>query len=243
LRDFVARAATELAGLGGERLDQLAREGLVSDAASLWNLSADELERLPGWGKLSAAKLVAELDRARGRPLERLLFGLGIPLIGERAARVLAAAFGSLGGLAAATADTLEEVEGIGPAMAASVLRWFADPGNAALVARLRERGVDPCGPGAAATGESGAGAKDLAGLTFVITGTLSRPRPELRERLERLGATVSGSVSARTSYLVAGSDAGSKLVKALGLGVEVLDEAGLERLVEARTGRVLWQP
>jgi DNA ligase (NAD+) len=82
-----------------------------------------------------------------------------------------------------------------------------------------------------------------LAGLTFVITGTLSRPRPELRERLEQLGATVTGSVSARTSYLVAGSDAGSKLVKARELGVEVLDEAGLERLVEERTGRVLWQP
>jgi len=123
------------------------------------------------------------------------------------------------------------------------VLRWFADPGNAALVARLRERGVDPSGPGAATGEVSGARARRLDGLTFVITGTLSRPRPELRERLEQLGATVSGSVSARTSYLVAGSDAGSKLVKARELGVEVLDEAGLERLVAERTGRVLWQP
>jgi DNA ligase (NAD+) len=216
---------------------------LVSDAASLWDLSAEPLEMLPGWGKLSAAKLVAELDAARGRPLERLLFGLGIPLIGERAARVLAAAFGSLGGLAAATADTLEEVDGIGPAMAASVRRWFSDPTNAALVARLRERGVDPSGPGAAAGEDSSAGARRLDGLTFVITGTSSRPRAELRERLEQLGATVSGSVSASTSYLVAGSDAGSKLVKARELGVEVLDEAGLERLVAERTGRVLWQP
>jgi DNA ligase (NAD+) len=243
LRHFVSRGAMEVEGLGGERLEQLAREGLVTDAASLWDLSADELERLPGWGKLSAAKLVAELDRARGRPLERLLFGLGIPLIGERAARVLSAVFGSLGGLAAATADTLEEVDGIGPAMAASVRRWFADPGNAALVARLRERGVDPSGPGAAAVGEAGAGARGLEGLTFVITGTVSRPRPELRDRLEQLGATVSGSVSARTTHLVAGSDAGSKLARAKELGVEILDEAGLERLVEERTGRVMWQP
>lgn len=243
LRHFVSRGAMEIEGLGGERLEQLAREGLVSDAASLWDLSVDELERLPGWGKLSAAKLVAELDAARGRPLERLLFGLGIPLIGERAARVLAAAFGSLSGLAAATADSLEEVEGIGPAMAASVRRWFADPGNAALIARLCERDVDPSGPGTAAEGQAGTAARNLEGLTFVITGTLSRPRPELRERLEQLGATVIGSVSARTSYLVAGSDAGSKLVKARGLGVEVLDEAGLERVVKERTGRVLWQP
>jgi DNA ligase (NAD+) len=243
LRHFVSRGAMEIEGLGGERLEQLAREGMVSDAASLWDLSAEPLERLPGWGKLSAAKLVAELDRARGRPLERLLFGLGVPLIGERAARVLAAAFGSLGGLAAATADTLEEVDGIGPAMAASVLRWFSDPTNAALVARLRERGVDPSGPGAVAGEDSGAGARRLDGLTFVITGTLSRPRPELSERLEQLGATVSGSISARTSYLVAGSDAGSKLIKARELGVEVLDEAGLEGLVAERTGRVLWQP
>jgi DNA ligase (NAD+) len=242
LRHLVSRGAMEIEGLGGERLEQLAQAGLINDAASLWDLEAGELERLPGWGKLSAAKLVAEIAAARERPLERLLFGLGIPLIGERAARLLAATFGSLRALAAASAEDLEAVDGIGPAMAASLQRWFEDPGNAALIARLRERGVDPSAPPAATTVDGGC-ALGLAGLTFVITGTLSRPRPELRERLEQLGATVTGSVSARTSYLVAGSDAGSKLVKARELGVEVLDEAGLERLVEERTGRVLWQP
>jgi DNA ligase (NAD+) len=240
LRHFVSRGAMEIEGLGGERLDQLAREGLVTDAASLWDLTAERLEPLPGWGKVSAAKLVAELEGARARPLERLLFGLGIPLVGERAARALARAFGSVAAVAAATAGELEEVEGIGPVMAASVVRWFADPGNAALVARLRERGVDPTEAVPEAAGEQAQ--RPLSGLTFVITGTLSRPRPALRERLEELGATVTGSVSARTTYLVAGADAGSKLARAQELGVEVLDEAGLERLVEERTGRTLWQ-
>jgi DNA ligase (NAD+) len=230
----------EIEGLGGERLDQLARGGLLTDAASLWDLRAEQLEPLPGWGELSAAKLMAELEAARARPLERLLFGLGIPLVGERAARALARAFGSVAGLAAATAEELEEVAGIGPVMAASVRRWFAEPGNAALVARLRERGVDPTEEVVAAGG--GEPDRPLAGATFVITGTLSRPRPAFRERLEELGATVAGSVSARTSFLVAGGDAGSKLARAQQLGVEVLDEAGLERLVEERTGRALWQ-
>ncbi len=240
LRHFVSRGAMEIEGLGGERLDQLAREGLLTDAASLWDLRAEQLEPLPGWGKLSAAKLMAELGAARARPLERLLFGLGIPLVGERAARALARAFGSVTGLATATAEELEEVAGIGPVMAASVRRWFADPGNAALVARLRERGVDPTEEVVAV--EEGESDRPLAGSTFVITGTLSRPRPDFRERLEELGATVAGSVSARTSFLVAGEDAGSKLARAQQLGVEVLDEAGLERLVEERTGRALWQ-
>jgi len=240
LRHFVSRGAMEIEGLGGERLDQLVREGLVTDAASLWDLRAEQLESLPGWGKLSAAKLVAELEAARARPLERLLFGLGIPLVGERAARALARAFGSVAGLAAATAEELEEVAGIGPVMAASVRRWFADPGAVALVARLRERGVDPTEEVVAADG--GEPDRPLAGATFVITGTLSRPRPAFRERLEELGATVTGAVSASTSYLVAGADAGSKLQRAQQIGVEVLDEAGLERLVEERTGRALWQ-
>lgn len=240
LRHFVSRGAMEIEGLGGERLDQLARGGLLTDAASLWDLRAEQLEPLPGWGELSAAKLMAELEAARARPLERLLFGLGIPLVGERAARALARAFGSVAGLAAATVEELEGVAGIGPVMAASVRRWFAEPGNAALVARLRERGVDPTEEVVAAGG--GEPDRPLAGATFVITGTLSRPRPAFRERLEELGATVTGSVSARTSFLVAGGDAGSKLARAQQLGVEVLDEAGLERLVEERTGRALWQ-
>ena len=229
----------EIEGLGGERLDQLAREGLLTDAASLWDLEAERLAQLSGWGELSAAKLMGEFEAARSRPLSRLLFALGIPLVGERAARLLAQRFGSLHRLCSATTDELEAVDGIGPAMAASVVRWLADPGNLALIGRLRERGVDPTQEVAAS---DGADELPLDGLSFVLTGALSRPRPQLKERLEALGAKVTGSVSGKTSFVVAGDDAGSKLDKARALGVAVVDEAGLEALVEDKTGGPLWE-
>jgi DNA ligase (NAD+) len=238
LRHFVSRGAMEVEGLGGRLLDQLAREGLVSDAASLWDLEAEQLHELPGWGERSAAKLLQELERASRAPLHRLVFGLGIPHVGERSAKMLSQRFGSLDALAGASQEQLEEVDGVGPVMAAAIGDWFAHHENARLVARLRERGVDPRQePAVDAVLD-----RPLSGLVFVITGALSEPRPRVRERLERLGATVTGSVSRKTDYLVAGNDAGSKLVRAGELGVEVLDEAGLERLVVERTGRSFWE-
>jgi DNA ligase (NAD+) len=227
LRHFVSRGAMDIEGLGDRTLVQLVEAGLVTDEASLWDLDAEELAELEGWGKTSAAKLMRELDRARSRPLHRLLFALGMPLVGERAAKLLAASFGSLGRLAEADDNQLLALEGIGPAIAASVISWFRDPRNRALVARLAERGVDPVeeSPGT----EEGA----LAGRTFVITGTLSRPRQEIKARLEELGAAVAGSVSRKTDFVVAGDSAGSKLARARSLGIEVLDEAGLERLLD----------
>jgi DNA ligase (NAD+) len=227
----------EIEGLGGRLLDQLAREGLVTDAASLWLLDADRLAELPGWGVLSAGNLMRELDDARGRPLHRLLFALGMPHVGERAARLLAQRFGSLDALAAATSAELEEIEGIGPVMAAAVRDWFAEDRNRGLVKRLKENGVDPRDE---VTEDSVSGSLD--GLTVVITGTLSRPRAGLKQRLEELGARVVGSVSRNTSYLLAGTDAGSKLEKARELGVEVLDEDRLEQLVRELSGRDLWE-
>jgi DNA ligase (NAD+) len=237
LRHFTSRGAMEIEGLGGRLLDQLAREGLVTDAASLWLLDADRLAELPGWGVLSAGNLMRELDDARGRPLHRLLFALGMPHVGERAARLLAQRFGSLDALAAATSAELEEIEGIGPVMAAAVRDWFAEDRNRGLVKRLKENGVDPRDE---VTEDSVSGSLD--GLTVVITGTLSRPRAGLKQRLEELGARVVGSVSRNTSYLLAGTDAGSKLEKARELGVEVLDEDRLEQLVRELSGRDLWE-
>lgn len=237
LRHFVARGAMEIEGLGEERLEQLARQRLVADAASLWDLDVERLAELPGWGERSAAKLAAELEAARSKPLARLLFGLGIPHVGERAARLLADRFGSLGRLGAADAEELETIEGIGPVMAASVRRWFADAANRHLIERLRERGVDPRQEPARDVGPA---ARPLDGLTFVITGTLSRPRPQLAARLEQLGAKVVGSVSGSTDFVVAGTEAGSKLERAESLGIEVIDEAGLERLVES-AGEAMW--
>jgi DNA ligase (NAD+) len=227
LRHFVSRGAMEIEGLGSRSLDQLVSAGLVTDEASLWDLESETLAELPGWGEVSAANLLRELEEARARPLHRLLFALGIPHVGERAAKLLAAKFGCINGLIAADAEALEALEGIGPVIAASVTRWFAEGRNVTMLRRLADRGVNP-----REQIDEDAGAKILSGSTFVITGTLSRPRRELKDLLENLGATVAGSVSSKTSYLVAGENAGGKLAKARELGVKVLDEAGVMELL-----------
>jgi DNA ligase (NAD+) len=227
LRHFVARGAMEIEGLGGRLLEQLVEARLVTDEASLWDLEADRLIELPGWGELSAANLLEEIEAARSRPLHRVLFALGIPHVGERAAKLLAKRFGSIQALAAAEPKTTEEVDGIGPVIAAAVSEWFAEPRHQSLVSRLAERGIDPREEINIASRESA-----LAGLVFVITGSLSRPRRELKEELENLGATVAGSVSRKTSYLVAGENSGSKLAKARELGVAVIDETELARML-----------
>ncbi len=238
LRHFVGRGAMEIEGLGGKLLEQLVAVGLVVDAASLYDLDAASLAALPGWGEVSAANLVREVAASRQRPLSRLLVALGITHVGERAARLVAACFPRLERLAAASADELDAVDGIGPVIAAAVVAWFADGVNARLVERLRARGVDPLEPEASAP----ATAAVLGGLSVVITGTLSRPRPELAARLEELGASVIGSVSKKTGLVVAGDEAGSKLTKATELGVRVVDEAGLDALIRERGGEGLWR-
>ncbi|MBD3870587.1 MAG: NAD-dependent DNA ligase LigA [Acidobacteria bacterium] len=227
LRHLVARGAMEIEGLGGRLLEQLVEAGFVTDEASLWDLEVDSLAELPGWGELSAKNLLGELEGARDRPLHRLLFALGIPHVGERAAKLLAGRFGSLEALAAADPGAFEEVDGIGPVIATAVTEWFSKPRHQSLVRRLAERQVDP-------HMEIGDGKdKSLAGLVFVITGSLSRPRRELKEELEKLGASVAGSVSGKTSYLVAGEDSGSKLAKARALDVEIIDETELAEMLD----------
>ena len=227
LRHFVARGAMEIEGLGGRLLEQLVEAGFLTDEASLWDLEADRLGSLPGWGEISATNLLGELAEARDRPLHRLLFALGIPHAGERAAKLLARRFGSLEALAAAEPEELEEIGGIGPVIAAAVSEWFAEPRHQSLVIRLAKRGVDPREEIDDGRDES------LAGQVFVITGSLSRPRRELKEELERLGASVAGSLSRKTSYLVAGENSGSKLAKARELGVEVIDETELIKMLD----------
>ena len=226
LRHFVSRGAMEIEGLGSRSLGQLTEAGLVTDEASLWDLDAETLAELPGWGELSAARVLRELDAARRKPLHRLIFALGLPHVGERASKILASRFGSLEGLAAADAKMMVDLEGIGPVIAESVERWMAADENRELVARLVARGVDPREEGRPPT------ELPLEGQVFVLTGTLSRPRRELKERLEELGASVAGSVSGKTTYLVAGENPGSKLDKARKLGVEILDENGLENVL-----------
>lgn len=235
LRHFVSRGAMNIEGLGGKLLDQLLREGLIADPASLWELDFGRLAALPGWGEVSAAKVMAELEAARNRPFHRLLFALGIPHVGQRAARLLAGRFGTMDALLAASPEELEAIDGIGPVIARSVKEWLADPENRWLLERLEEHGVAMTEPR-----EAGGKSRPLEGLSFVLTGALSRPRDEVRRRLEELGAKVTGSVSRRTDFLVAGESAGSKLEKARRLGIVAIDEAGLEKLVRERGGD-LW--
>ncbi|HYB22581.1 MAG TPA: NAD-dependent DNA ligase LigA, partial [Solirubrobacteraceae bacterium] len=227
LLHFVSRAGLDVDGLGPRLVDQLVDAGMITDPSSLWELEAASLAALPRWGEKSAANLIDQLSQARQRPLWRLLVALGIRHVGERAAKLLAARFGSLAVLERARQAELEQVDGVGPTIAASVMAFFADPASAALVRRLRERGVDPH-----EAEPTHAALQPLAGLTFVLTGTLSRPREEVAALLESSGARVVDSVSRKTSYLVHGADAGSKLPKAKTLGVSLLDEAALAQLL-----------
>jgi len=236
LRHFTSRGAMEIEGLGGKKLDQLVAAGLVTDEASLWDLDGEVLADLPRWQETSANNLLAELDAARSRPLHRLLFGLGIPGIGERVAKQLARRFPSLSALAAAKIEEIEAIDGVGPSLSNSLTRWMGDDRNRELMDRLRSRGIDP-----EESGIEDVGAQPLTGMIVVVTGTLSRSRREVKERLESLGAKVVGSVSKKTTHLVAGADAGSKLAKAREIGVEVVDEDAIEDLLKERGGDPLW--
>jgi DNA ligase (NAD+) len=243
LRHLVSRGALDIEGLGSRQLETLADHGLVSDAASLWDLDPERLAELERWGETSAANLMRELEAARHRPLHRLLFGLGIPHVGQRAAQLLAERFRTLDGLAAASADEIEAIEGLGPVIAASVRAWLDDEGNRRLLERLRERGVDPVEqvpePGEALAG------RPLADETVVLTGALSQPRPRVASRLVELGAAVGSSVTGKTTLVVAGTEPGEtpsrKVVRALELGVRIVDEDEIDALIRERGGDGLW--
>jgi DNA ligase (NAD+) len=222
----------DIEGLGPRLIDQLVTAGLVSDPASLWDLDAGVLAELPQWGQRSAEKLLEELDRARSQPLWRLLVALGIRHVGERAAKTLAGRFGSLDALAAARMEELLTVVGIGPTIAASVEAFFADGDARELLHRLALRRVDPR---EAAQPRAAEAAAPLAGLTFVLTGTLSRPREQVAQLLEAAGGKVVDSVSGKTSYLVHGADPGSKLARAHHLGVAVCDEDQLRAMLAVK--------
>ena len=180
-------------------------------------------------GRRSAANLVASLARARETSLPRFLVALGIRHVGETVATLLADHFAGLDALIAADAEAIAKIEGVGPTIAESVARFFADDANRAEVARLREMGVRFRAQAKAAAKE---GPGTLAGLCFVLTGTLGAPRDEFKARIEAAGGKLVGSVSKKTDYVVAGESAGSKLAKAQELGITILDEAGIEALL-----------
>lgn len=226
---FASRGGMNVEGLGPKQVHQLVEAGLLRDAAGLWSLDPARLVELDRQGETSVRNLVERLAAARRPPLDRLLFALGIPELGERGAKLLARAFPSLEALAAADAATLDELDEVGPALAGSVAGWFREPRNVEFLARLAAAGVRPVAP------EATAGRGALEGLTIVLTGTLpTLSRDEAKALVEALGGRAASSVSSRTNLVVAGEDAGSKLKKAKELGIEVIDEAELLR----RAGR-----
>lgn len=227
---FASRGALDIRGLGEKQVQQLLEAGLVKDAADLFTLRAEDLAALPRWGEKSAANLLAQLAEARRPPLDRLLVGLGIREVGERGARILARAFGTLGRLARATREELLELDEVGDAMADAVREWFAEPRNARMLERLEAVGVRPRRVEAPAGGA-------FEGLTVVLTGTLATlSRDEAKALVEAQGGRAASAVSARTHLVVAGPGAGSKLTRARELGVEVIDEE--EFLRRAGRGR-----
>ena len=216
---FGARKAMDIEGLGYQTITQLLEAGLITDYASLYELPEAEVARLPGKGELSARKLIEGIEKSKTAELSRVIFAIGIRMVGERAAKLLANRFGSIDALMNASAEELVEVDEIGPKVAESITFYFSVPANRERMARMQRLGVAPTHV-AAVRGDR------LAGKTLVVTGTLARySRDEIHKLVEREGGKPSGSVSAKTSYLVAGEAAGSKLEKARSLNVPILTE------------------
>lgn len=216
---FVSRNAMDIDGLGEAIVDQLIANGHISSPADIYFLRLDELKSLWKSGQKAAQKLLDAIERSKGNDVSRLIFALGIRQVGEKAAKVLAKTFGSLDKLMQAGADELTQVRDIGAVTAQNILAWFADPQSQHMISRLREAGVNF---------ESHVRQEDdrFAGMTFVLTGALSLfTRDEATEKIERFGGKVAGSVSKKTTYVVAGENAGSKLKKANELGIPVLSE------------------
>ncbi len=228
LLHFASRRALNIEGLGEALVDQLAERGLVRDVADLYALGADEVAALDRMGPKSAQNLLEQVERSKEAAFWRVLFGLGVRHVGERGAQALAAAFGSMDALAAAPAEALQNARDIGPVVAAAVREYFDEPHNLALVGRLRAAGLQLESAAADAPAD-----QTLAGRTFVLTGTLAgMTRDEAAAAIAARGGRVSGSVSRKTSYVVAGAEPGSKLEKARALGVTVLDEEAFSRLI-----------
>jgi DNA ligase (NAD+) len=226
---YASRGVMDIDGMGDVLVDQLVEKGLVHSVADLYNLKLEDLAALDRMGEKSAARVLRGIEASRSKPLARVINGLGIAFVGERTAEILAGHFGSIDGLEEASMEQLQEAEEVGPKVAQSIRAYFDNPRNHKLVERLRAEGltfsqaIEPrrMGP--------------LEGLTFVITGTLpSLSREEAKAMLVAAGAKVSDAVSKKTSYLVAGDEAGSKLEKARKLEVPVIDEARMREMAGA---------
>jgi DNA ligase (NAD+) len=230
VKHFASRRAMDIEGLGDKLVEQLIDQDLIDDPADLFSLSVETLAGLERMGDKSALNLVEALEESRHTTLARFLYALGIREVGEATAQALARQFGSLEAVRAANEEALQQTPDVGPVVARHLYTFFRQRHNREVIEKLQAAGVEwPEGPPAPI-----AEALPLAGKTFVLTGTLAEPRDVVKEHLQALGARVAGSVSKKTDYVVAGEEAGSKLSKARDLGIEVLDEEGLERLINS---------
>jgi DNA ligase (NAD+) len=227
LLHFGSRGVMNIEGLGDAAVLQLLERGLVKSVADLYSLTEEQLVGLDRFAEKSARTLLAEIKNSKRAGLARVIMGLGIRFVGERTAELLAQEFGSIDAIMAASREELERVEEVGPRISEAIADFFARPANRALVEALKDAGVEM-------TAEKRQRSAELAGLTFVLTGTLpGLTRDEAKQRIEAAGGKVAGSVSKKTSYIVAGEDAGSKLDKAHELKIPVLDEAGLLAMLD----------
>jgi len=228
VKHFVHRGAMDIDGFGEKQAERFLADGLIASVAGIYELSAERLESLEGFGQVSAANLIASIERSKERPFQRVLFALGIPGIGYVNARALADHFHSIDRLMNAGAEAIEQTPGIGPVLAETIASTLAEPRTRELIDRLRAHGLRM-----AQAGPAPAPAGPLAGKTLVVTGTLpSLSREQATERIEEAGGKVTGSVSSKTHLLVAGEDPGTKLARAEKLGTEVIDEARLIELL-----------
>jgi DNA ligase (NAD+) len=225
IRHFASRGVMNIEGMGDALVAQLTDRGLLKNVADIYRITKQDLLTLERMGDKSAQNVLDEIENSKKLPLERVIFGLGIRFVGERTAEFLAEHFGSMDALMQATQEELQEVNEVGPRIAASIVEFFQEPRNRDLVKQLRDAGLTFTG----AKKERGT---KLAGKTFVLTGALPNySREQAKKMIEDAGGRVSGSVSKKTDYVVAGADAGSKLDKAKELGLRVIDEKEMEKL------------
>jgi DNA ligase (NAD+) len=228
VRFFASRGVMDIDGMGEALVEQLVDRGMVKSIADLYELNQEELAGLERMGEKSAARILRGVEASRQKPLARVINGLGIPFVGERTAQILADTFGSLDAIAGADDEALQAAEEVGPKVSESIRRFLELKHNRDLIEKLRRAGLQftqekkqsPDGK--------------LSGFTFVVTGTLpSWSRDEAKDFIERNGGKVTDSVSRKTSYLVVGEEAGSKLDKAKKLGVTLLNEAQLREMAD----------
>ncbi len=232
IRHFCSRRAMDIEGFGEKLVDQMVEKDLVKKITDLYDLKIEDLDQLERMGKKLAAKLMKNMNNARNKELPRVLYALGIRQVGEHTAKILADHFRTIGNIMSANEEALREVKEVGPEVASSIIEFFSLEKNRKTIERLQQENVIAEKPGDEME-ESKKPQRIFEGKKFVLTGTLPNySRPEMKEKIESLGGRVTSTVSKGTDYVVAGEEAGSKLDKARELGVKVIDEAEIIRLM-----------